>query len=526
MMKNLKYRLLLIGAVVVICSVLLYLEKINLGLDLQGGIHLVLQVETEDALEAEAEQFRDRLESDLQRDGIGFVEIRLQEDRTVEITGVPDQDLGRLQDYLLSYDPNWNYQTRSSSGTSSLSLRMSAGYRKDLATQSVRQAREIIQRRVDAYGVAEPTITIYGSGNVQDQIIVELPGVEDFERVKGLIRSTAMLELKLVHPASGGPFPSREAARQAFAGAFPAEYEILLYRDRSVAGAGPTYMVVRKAATITGQHLKNARRSQDPLSGRSEVVFFLNTEGVQLFSTATEQNQGNRLAIVLDDVVVSAPNIQERIDTDSARITGAFTPEEAEDLALTLRSGALPASIRILEERSVGPSLGRDSILRGIYASSLGILLVVAGMLIVYRLSGINAIFCLLLNLVILMGVMAWFRATLTLPGIAGVILTIGMAVDANILIFERIKEELRLGKSVRAAVDAGFAKVFSTIWDTNVTTLVAALFLFQFGTGPVKGFAVTLAVGLIANIFTATFVSRTLFNMLFRRREAVTISI
>ncbi|MEJ2081112.1 MAG: protein translocase subunit SecD [Acidobacteriota bacterium] len=283
---------------------------------------------------------------------------------------------------------------------------------------------------------------------------------------------------------------------------------------------------MRKADALTGQQLKNARRSQDPYTGKSEVEFFLNSEGVRRFSEATADNVGNQLAIVLDGVVRSAPRIDSRIDTEAARITGSFTPEEAEDLALVLRSGALPADLRVLEERSVGPSLGRDSITRGIYASILGLLLVVVGMLVVYRYSGLNAILCLVLNLLILLGVLAYFRATLTLPGIAGVILTIGMAVDANILIFERIKEELRLGKTIRASVDAGFDRVFSTIIDTNITTLVSALFLFQFGTGPIRGFAITLAVGLLANIFTATFMSRTLFGLVLQNREVQRLSI
>jgi preprotein translocase subunit SecD len=255
-------------------------------------------------------------------------------------------------------------------------------------------------------------------------------------------------------------------------------------------------------------------------------VFYLNAEGVSLFGDATGQNVGNRLAIVLDDRVVSAPNIDERIDTESARITGSFTPEEAQDLALVLRTGALPAKLNILEERSVGPSLGRDSIIRGVYSMALGMSLVVLGMLIVYKLSGINAIVCLVVNLMILLAGLASLQATLTLPGIAGVILTIGMAVDANILIFERIKEELRLGKTVRSAVEAGFQRVFRTILDTNITTLVAAIFLFQFGTGPLQGFAVTLAFGLLANIFTATFISRTLFAILLQNREVSKLSI
>lgn len=527
MNKKLRYRLILITLVALVSGFLFYKNGMNLGLDLQGGIHLVLQVQTDDALEAEVDQARERWETGLREVEVSFAETRVV-DQKVEILGVPQASAAAVENYLDGWVPNWSYQSRAREGSLDFSIQMTPTYRKALAATSVRQAREIIARRIDQYGVAEPTITVYGSGDIPDQIIVELPGVEDFERVKNLIKETARLELKVTHPdrALRGPFLTREAALQAFNNSLPDDLEILLYRDRDSTSPQDAYMVVRKAAAITGQHLKNAQRSQDPYTGAAEVVFFLNSDGVQRFGDTTGQNVGNQLAIVLDDVIRSAPNINERIDTESARITGSFTPEQAQDLALVLRSGALPAKMSFLEERSVGPSLGRDSIVRGIYASALGLILVVLGMLIVYRLSGVNAIFCLALNLLILVGVLAYFRATLTLPGIAGVILTIGMAVDANILIFERIKEELRLGKTVRAAVEAGFGRVFSTILDTNITTLVAALFLFQFGTGPVRGFAVTLAVGLIANIFTATFVSRTIFTWALHNREVSRLSI
>lgn len=527
MNKKLRYRLILITLVALVSGFLFYKDGINLGLDLQGGIHLVLQVQTEDALEAEVDQARERWETGLRELEASFAETRVV-DQKVEILGVSQASGAAVENYLDGWVPNWSYQSRAREGNLDFSIQMSPTYRKALAATSVRQAREIIARRIDQYGVAEPTITVYGSGDIPDQIIVELPGVEDFERVKNLIKNTARLELKVTHPdrALRGPFLSREAALQAFNNSLPDDLEILLYRDRDNTSPQDAYMVVRKAAAITGQHLKNAQRSQDPYTGAAEVVFFLNSEGVQRFGDTTGQNVGNQLAIVLDDIIRSAPNINERIDTESARITGSFTPEQAQDLALVLRSGALPAKMSFLEERSVGPSLGRDSIVRGVYASALGLALVVLGMLIVYRLSGVNAIICLALNLLILVGVLAYFGATLTLPGIAGVILTIGMAVDANILIFERIKEELRLGKTVRAAVEAGFGRVFSTILDTNITTLVAALFLFQFGTGPVRGFAVTLAVGLVANIFTATFVSRTIFTSALHNREVSRLSI
>lgn len=525
MNKKLKYRLVLIGLVFVVGCVMLFLKEINLGLDLRGGVHLVLQVETEEALEEEVNQTRERIEGALREREIDFAEVTITEG-VIEITGIPLAGEDAVDDYLNQFTPAWNYRSRTRDEQVSFSMEMSQSYRKTLASQSVTQARNIVAKRVDQYGVAEPTITVYGSGEVQDQIIVELPGVDDFERVKDLIKSTARLELKLVHPVNGGPFSSMESARAAFSDGFPDDYEILPYRGREVEAGRTSYLVVKKAASISGKHLKNARRSQDPFSGQSEVVFYLNSEGVNLFAEATGANVGNRLAVVLDDVVTTAPNIESRIDSESARITGRFTVEEADDLALTLRSGALPAQMRILEERSVGPSLGRDSIMRGIYASALGLLLVVLGMLVVYRFSGANALICLTLNLVILLGVLAYFGATLTLPGIAGMILTIGMAVDANILIFERIKEELRLGKTPRSSIDSGFSRVFGTIIDTNVTTLVASLFLFQFGTGPVKGFAVTLAVGLLANIFTATFVSRTFFNLLVNNREVKRLSI
>ncbi len=525
MNKKLKYRILLIALVFGLSCLMLYLREINLGLDLRGGVHLVLQVETEEALEEEVNQTRERIETALQEREIIFSSVNVNEG-VVEIVGVTLSGEDAVDDYLNQFTPAWNYRSRTRDELVTFSMEMTQAYRKTLATQSVTQARNIVAKRVDQYGVTEPTITVYGSGAVQDQIIVELPGVDDFERVKDLIKSTARLELKLVHPSNGGPYTSQESARAAFSGGFPEDYEILPYRDRDVEAGRTSYMVVKKAASITGQHLKNARRSQDPFSGQSEVLFYLNSEGVNLFAEATGANVGNRLAIVLDDVVTTAPNIESRIDSETARITGQFSVEEADDLALTLRSGALPARLRILEERSVGPSLGRDSIMRGIYASLLGVVLVMIGMIVVYRLSGVNALICLTLNLLILLGVLAYFGATLTLPGIAGVILTIGMAVDANILIFERIKEELRLGKTPRAAIDSGFSRVFGTIIDTNVTTLVASLFLFQFGTGPVKGFAVTLAIGLLANIFTATFVSRTFFNWRLNNREVKELSI
>ncbi len=525
-MRNLQYRMLVILVVLVLSIVLAYppSEKIKLGLDLRGGIHLVLQVPYDKAIESEVGQFRDRIEADLEEKEVIFTDA-INRGLKIQISGVSHDQTAEVEDYLGTYRGSWNHRSEFTDEGVDFVLEMAGAYYKLLANQMVRQARAIIQNRVDQYGVAEPTIVVYGSGDIQDQIIVELPGVDDPNRVIKSITTEAKLELKLVHPVKGGPYPSREVARQAFSGVLPSDYEVLPYSNPDETD-GTAYMVVRRAPSITGKQLKNARRSEDSFSGRSQVLFFLNSEGVKRFTRTTAQNVGNRLAIVLDERIRSAPNISERISSESAQITGAFTLEQAEDLALILRSGALPARLRVLENRTVGPSLGIDSIRKGIQASALGLTLVVFGMLVVYRFSGFNAIFCLALNLLILMGALAWFRATLTLPGIAGIILIIGMAVDANILIFERIKEELSLGKTVRSAVDAGFGRVFTTIIDTNITTLVAALFLFQFGTGPIRGFAVTLAVGLLANIFTATFVSRTVFSLFLQQKKAVKISI
>ena len=520
MKRNLQYRLAVIVAVVLLSVFLSYPpeEKINLGLDLQGGIHLVLQVKTEEAVVQEVGQVRDRMQADLVEKSISFTQVGIREDFKIEILGVSREHQTAVEDYLREYSDSWSYRTRRGEGEIDFVVGMNSAARRQSMDRTVRQAKETIQRRVDQFGVAEPSVMVYGTGEVKDQIIVELPGVDDPDRVIDLIERTAKLELKLVHPSRSGSYESRERALEAFDNSLPSDYEIVPDRGG--------YLVVRKIPSITGQHLKNARRSEDEITGRSQVVFWLTADGVRLFERVTEQNVGNGLAIVLDGEVRSAPTIKERIPGESASIEGQFTVEEASDLALVLRSGALPVSIEILERRSIGPSLGLDSIRSGVRASITGLTLVVVAMLIFYKLSAVNAVACLILNLIILVGALGHFEATLTLPGIAGVILTIGMAVDANVLIFERIKEELRVGKTVRSAVDAGFNRVFTTILDTNITTLIAAVVLYQTGTGPVRGFAVTLGVGLLANIFTATFVSRTFFTMFLQKREIQKLSI
>ncbi|HSR54220.1 MAG TPA: protein translocase subunit SecD [Acidobacteriota bacterium] len=527
-MKNLRNRILLIIAVIGLSIYLFYPleDSLKLGLDLKGGIHMVVEVMVDDALQEEVRQVADQLETSLRDQNVIFEDVAFQEETLdIVISGVEAGQGNLVENEMDLYSPSFSYATRSSGGLRTYTLTPQGAYKNFTRRQAVNQARTVINRRIDTYGVAEPTVTVYGSGDVKRQIIIELPGVDDEQRVKDLITGTGKLELRLVHPDHPERFASRRQAMAAFNDLLPSDYEILPLREAAADGSR-LFMVVRKSSVITGSHLKNARTTQHSLTGEPEVQFSMNAEGVALFSRATKEHVGEKLAIVLDDKVYSDPSIREQINTESALITGSYTQEEASDLAVTLKSGALPASIEILETRTIGPSLGRDSIERGIQASILGLVLVVLIMLVVYRLSGINAVLCLVINFMILLGVLAYFKATLTLPGIAGMILTIGMAVDANILIFERIKEELRLNKTVRAAVDAGFGRVFWTIIDTNLTSLVAALFLFQFGTGPVRGFAVTLAVGLLANIFTAVFVSRTFFSILLRGQEQKALSI
>jgi preprotein translocase subunit SecD len=354
-------------------------------------------------------------------------------------------------------------------------------------------------------------------GSAGDQILVQLPGVSDVARAKEIIRSTALLEFKIVEE---GPAPSQEALLQSRNGVLPPDMEVINGADPSTPGA-TAYYLVKKVPAVTGRDLRDARPGLDE-NNLPAVHFSLTREGGQKFGKLTGENVNRPLGIVLDNRMQSVANIQERI-TDQGRISGSFTREEVQDLGLMLRSGALPTSLTYLEERTVGPSLGADSIRAGIYASVGGLLLVALFMLSYYRLAGINAIMTVVLNLVILLGFMAQIGAVMTLPGIAGFILTIGIGVDSNVLIFERIKEEVANGRGVRAAVAAGFDRVFLTILDTHVASLISAAFLFQFGTGPIRGFATTLFFGLLANVFTAVFVSRTLFELIlsWRRREA-----
>jgi preprotein translocase subunit SecD len=382
----------------------------------------------------------------------------------------------------------------------------------NIRNQALLQSMNTIRNRVDQLGVTEPTIAEYG-GQSDFELVVQLPGVDDPSRVKDIIQSTALLELKLV---PDGPFSSRESALAAHGGVLPPDTQLL---PGPLGQNGETWYVVNRVAAVTGRDLSGAEPSHDA-NGRPDVNFTLTRDGAARFGRVTGANVGKLLAVVLDNRVYDAATIQSQI-TDRGEITGgSFTPQKVQDLALVLRSGALPASIKYLSEEIVGPSLGADSIRHGVVACIVGFVAVMAFMLIYYRGAGINADLALILNLIILIAALGYFGAVLTLPGIAGVILTVGMGVDSNVLIFERIREELRLGKAVGSAVSGGFEHAFVTIIDTHVTTIVSAAILFTFGTGPIRGFAVTLTIGLLANLFTSVFVSRVIFDYVLSRRE------
>jgi preprotein translocase subunit SecD len=487
-------------------------KKVNLGLDLKGGVHLVLRVHTDDALRLETELSAERLRGALASANVQVGSVTVTSPTELRVEGIQNDSAFRTA----ATDIDATYDRTSSVGA--YTYRMKANFATQLREEAVNQALQTIERRVNELGVAEPIVARHGGA---DQILVQLPGVTDVNRAKEIIRSTALLELKLVEQ---GPFPTREAALQSYTNNLPPDLEVIAGRDEGQGTAPATvYYVVKQVAAVAGRDLRSAQQSLDEYN-QPAVQFTLKQDAAVRFGTLTESSIGRRLAIVLDDRVMSAPTIQARI-TDNGQITG-ITREEMQNLVITLKSGALPASLTYLEERTVGPSLGADSIRAGITAAVGGLALVMLFMLFYYRLAGINALMSIVVNLFILLGMMAYFGATMTLPGFAGFILTIGIGVDSNVLIFERIKEELAAGKGVRAAVTAGFDRVWWTIVDTHVASLIAAAFLFQFGTGPIRGFATTLAIGLAANVFTAIFVSRTMFEIFLTRRRAATLSI
>jgi preprotein translocase subunit SecD len=493
-------------------------NRIRLGLDLKGGTHLILQVQVEDAVNITADQVEERLKDELKAKGIPYAEIVRDDDKNTNppthrilIKGIPQEKSTDLQTLVTGQLSDWDLARVSGDATArELVLKTSSAVA--FRNQALMQAMETIRRRIDALGVTEPTIAEYGQGDFE--LVVQLPGVDDPTRVKDIIQSTALLELKLV---ADGPYPSREAALSAHGGVLPPDTE--LTPGKTGQNGQETYFVLNRVAAVTGRDLSGADPSHDQ-SGRPSVNFTLTRDGAARFGRITGANIGKQLAIVMDGRVYDAPEIHGQI-SDRGEITGgAFTPETAQDLALVLRSGALPASIKYMSEETVGPSLGADSIRHGVVASIVGLVAIMGFMLVYYRGAGINADVALVLNLLILIAALGYFGAVLTLPGIAGVILTVGMGVDSNVLIFERIREELRLGKAVGAAVAAGFEQAFRTIIDTHVTTVVSAMILFAFGTGAIRGFAVTLTIGLVANLFTSVFVSRVIFDYVLSQRE------
>jgi preprotein translocase subunit SecD len=513
MRKNLRWKGLLILAVAAISIWSMYppRETIKLGLDLKGGIHLIMKVNMDDALNAITDETLETFGLILDNEGISFADMIKEDMGRIQVTEVTTDQEFALRRVVEDNFPGWDAR-RDSAGAWLVAMRDLE--RNRAREETLTQAIETIRRRVDALGVAEPIIAPHG--DTGDQILVQLPGFDDVERAKNIIRSTAKLELRIVEGAA--------ATREQLLGgrsAPPPQTEI--FPGMVETGASDRiFYLLEQIPVITGRDLKNAKTSIDYDTNMPSVNFTLKPEASSKFRRSTQANVGRQLAIVLDGQVMSAPTIEEAIPTGSGRITGVGNTEEALDLALVLRSGALPASLEYQEERTVGPSLGADSIRSGIMASIVGLAGVVLFILVYYRLSGINAIVALILNLTILLGAMAYFSATLTLPGIAGVVLTIGIGVDANVLIFERIKEEIRGGKTPRTAISAGFGKVFWTIFDANLTSLIAAVILFNFGTGPVQGFAVTLSIGLLANMFTAIFVSRFIFDAVLGGRQQV----
>ena len=531
MNPNLKWKALFIVALIFLCIYFLvgyptfptsvatlrdnFSHQIKLGLDLQGGTHLILQVQVEEAVSQETDQMVERMVTLLRDKNIHYDEVRRVDDTHVLIRNVDPVQLSNFRDSISQLYANAWDLTPAAADPGGYSLTMRPGYVAQIKDSTMTQSLETIERRIDALGLTEPTIQLRGGQNA-NEILVQLPGEGDPARAIDVIRRGGQLELRLVEDPA--PYASQTEALAKHGGVLPIGTEIVRGKTESnsrtaTPPSGDSWYVLSRNIVVTGRDLRTAvenRNANNP--GMWLVNFSLSPDAARRFGPFTEQNIGRQMAIVLDHSVYTAPTINGKIE-DSGLIEGNFTQESAHDLALVLRAGALPASINFLEERTVGPSLGADSIRHGVQASILSLAVVMLFMLVYYRWSGFNAVLALVLNLVILLAVLALFGAVLTLPGIAGVILTIGMGVDSNVLVFERIREELRNGKSAASAVDAGFSKAFLTIIDTHVTTVVSAFFLFLFGTGPIKGFAVSLTIGLIANVFTAIYVSKTIFQ-------------
>ena len=524
MTNNLKFRILVIAGVILVCIYGIigipkskddivgnWRKNIRLGLDLRGGSQLVLQVQLQDAFKAEADSAIDRLKDALRKAQVEYTDMQRNDPQSIKeadsiqinVAGVPATKAANFRQVINENFGDIWIPVQVNATDHRLTMKPSEALRlkDDALTQSI----NTIEKKINALGVSESSVQKRGRSDAEAEIMVQLPGVDDPARVKQILKTAAMLELSEVQ---GGPFGSREEAMSSKNGILPLGSQILPGAIRP--GQQREFYILARTPVVTGRDLRDARAQQGQ-NGGWETQFALGQDAAKRFERFTGSHVGDRLAIVLDKQVLSAPSIKSKI-SDNGVIEGLSGHDEAADLALNLRAGSLPASVEYLEERTVGASLGQDSIRAGLVSGIAGVIAVVTLMLIYYKRSGINATLALILNAIILIACLSYFEAVLTLPGIAGVILTIGMAVDSNVLIFERIREELRAGKAPVAAMEAGFGKALLTIIDTHVTTVVSCAFLFLFGTGPVKGFAVTLVIGLLANVFTAVFVSKTLF--------------
>jgi len=491
-------------------------ERIHLGLDLRGGTHLILQVQVNDAVNVDAQNAIEILKQQMRSHKIDYADIAQPDPQNnpdhIVLKGVQASSrtdlLSIVQDHLPEYSINGG-------AGNSWDLSMKTQTLTELKNKAVTQAIETIRNRIDQLGVSEPTIAPHGLG--QYQILVQLPGVDDPARVKDIMQSTAMLEIK---QSLGGRRLIEKKTLQDKGGILPSDAMLLPGHNMpGTESEGPAWYLVSRVSAVSGKDLRDAQPSRDQ-NGQPSVSFQLTTEGGQRFYNFTSAHVGDMLAVVLDNKVQEVANIHEPIRDRGEISGGRMSEQQSKDLSMILRSGALPAGIKYLDEETVGPSLGADSIRAGVRAAVVGMVAVLIFMLIYYRGAGINADVALILNLIILLGFMGYFEAVLTLPGIAGVILTVGMGVDSNVLIFERIREELRNGKTPSSAVDQGFSHAWVTIVDTHVTTIVSAAILFIFGTGPVRGFATTLTFGLLANLFTAVFVSRVIFDWILSRKQ------
>ncbi|HBR18260.1 MAG: protein-export membrane protein SecD [Deltaproteobacteria bacterium RIFCSPLOWO2_12_FULL_43_16] len=528
MSKNIKWRFALLGFFFLLALALFLpstplskslpslwkdkFPKIALGLDLQGGMHLVLQVDTEKAVESHIQRMGKGVEVLLREKGVAFSEIKSQGSEL--FISYANADAKSVLEKTIG--DNYPVFKKVSEKDSAMAYTLTESEAKRIKEWSTSQAIETIRNRIDKFGVTEPLIHAQG----KDEIVIQLPGLKDPDRAIALIGKTAVLEFKMVDETGD--------LKKALDGQVPEGDELLYERrvDKESGAVSQTPYLIKKEAILTGDLLTDARVAIDSQFNEPYVSLTFDREGARIFDNVTGQNVNKRMAIILDGNVYSAPVIRERISGGRAQISGSFTHETATDLAIVLRAGALPAPVNIIQNVTVGPSLGEDSIKAGVKAAIIGCIFVLGFMLFYYRLSGLIADFAMVINIFMLLGAMAWFNATLTLPGIAGIILTIGMGVDSNVLIFERIKEELRTGRTVRSAIDAGYDRAWWTIIDSHVTTLITAAVLFQFGSGPIKGFAVSLSIGILINLFTALVGTRVVFDFITQRRRLERLSI